>query len=50
VVRRTNTFLGQLSTTRRVERTRLQADHDRALRVIDEIDTATRSTSAEEPV
>jgi integrase len=47
---RTKTFLGQLGTTRRVERTRLQADHDRALRVIDEIDTATRSTSAEEPV
>lgn len=43
---RTETFIGQLGTTRRTERTRLQADHDRALRVVAEIDTA--STIAHE--
>ncbi|WP_330478289.1 site-specific integrase [Streptomyces platensis] len=37
---RTETFLGQLGTTRKTERTRLQADHDRALRVVAEIDAA----------
>ncbi|MCX4097923.1 site-specific integrase [Nocardia sp. alder85J] len=37
----TKTFLGQLGKTRTTERTRLQADHDRALRVITSIDTAT---------
>ena len=41
----TNTFLGQLGKTRATERSRLQADHDRALRVITEIDIAT--TAAE---
>ncbi|WP_328333073.1 site-specific integrase [Streptomyces sp. NBC_00455] len=43
---RTETFLGQLGTTRKTERTRLQADYDRALRVITEIDAA--STTDEE--
>ncbi|MGW0824751.1 hypothetical protein [Streptomyces sp. NPDC002845] len=37
---RTEIFLGQLGTTRKTERTRLQADYDRALRVVAEIDTA----------
>jgi hypothetical protein len=37
---RTETFLGQLGTTRKTERTRLQGDYDRALRVVAEIDTA----------
>ena len=37
---RTETFLGQLGTTRKTERTRLQGDYDRALRVIAEIDIA----------
>jgi hypothetical protein len=43
---RTEIFLGQLGTTRKTERTRLQADHDRALRVVAEIDAA--STTDEE--
>ena len=43
---RTETFLGQLGTTRKTERTRLQADYDRALRVVAEIDAA--STTDEE--
>ncbi|WP_198540070.1 site-specific integrase [Streptomyces sp. CT34] len=37
---RTGTFLGQLGTTRKTERSRLQADYDRALRVVAEIDAA----------
>lgn len=37
---RTEIFLGQLGTTRKTERNRLQADHDRALRVLAEIDAA----------
>ncbi|MFF1868179.1 site-specific integrase [Kitasatospora herbaricolor] len=37
---RTETFLGQLGTTRKTERARLQADYDRALRVVTEIDSA----------
>lgn len=37
---RTETFLGQLGTTRKTERTRLQGDYDRALRVVAEIDAA----------
>jgi hypothetical protein len=45
---RTRTFLGQIGTARKAERTRLQADCDRAARVITEIDAAT-STPAEEP-
>lgn len=38
---RTKAFLGDLGPTRRTERTRLQAEHDRAQRVITAIDTAT---------
>ncbi|MGW4995593.1 site-specific integrase [Streptomyces mirabilis] len=37
---RTKIFIGQLGTTRKTERTRLQADYDRALRVVAEIDAA----------
>lgn len=37
---RTKAFLGELGPTRRTERTRLQAEHDRATRVITAIDTA----------
>lgn len=37
----TKTFLGQLGKTRSTERARLQADYDRALRIIANIDTAT---------
>ena len=37
----TKTFLGQLGKTRATERSRLQNDYDRALRVIAEIDAAT---------
>ncbi|MBH0774692.1 site-specific integrase [Nocardia bovistercoris] len=36
----TKTFLGSLGTTRRTDKARLQADYDRALRVIDAIDAA----------
>lgn len=45
---RTKTFLGQIGTARKTERTRLQADYDRAARVITEIDAAT-SIHHEEP-
>ncbi|MEV8102737.1 MULTISPECIES: hypothetical protein [unclassified Streptomyces] len=38
---RTKTFLGNLGTTRRTEHARLQADYDRAMRVVAEIDAAT---------
>lgn len=44
--KRTETFIGQLGATRKTERTRLQADHGRALRVVAEIDAA--STRNEE--
>jgi hypothetical protein len=37
---RTRTFLGQIGAARKTERTRLQADYDRAARVIAEIDAA----------
>ncbi|MEV6228040.1 hypothetical protein AB0L88_09250 [Saccharopolyspora shandongensis] len=37
---RTKTFLGQLGRPRKTERARLQADHDRAMRVIANIDAA----------
>ncbi|MGY3064560.1 integrase [Streptomyces sp. TE3672] len=37
---RTKIFLGQLGATRKTERTRLQADFDRAIRVVAEIDAA----------
>jgi len=43
---RTETFIGQLGTTRKTERARLQADYDRTLRVVAEIDAA--STMDEE--
>jgi hypothetical protein len=45
---RTKTFLGQIGAARKTERTRLQADYDRAARVIAEID-ATASAPAKEP-
>jgi hypothetical protein len=45
---RTKIFIGQLGTTRKTERTRLQADLDRALRVVAEIDAAS-DTRNEEP-
>jgi hypothetical protein len=44
----TRTFLGQLGKTRATERARLQGDHDRALRVIAEIDAATAPTPGED--
>jgi hypothetical protein len=37
----TKTFLSSLGLTRKTERTRLQADYDRALRVIADIGAAT---------
>ncbi len=37
----TKTFLGQLGPARKTEKTRLQADYDRAMRVLNGIDTAT---------
>lgn len=37
----TQTFLGQLGPTRKTEKARLQADHDRALQVLAAIDNAT---------
>jgi hypothetical protein len=43
----TKTFLGSLGPTRKTERARLQADHDRALHVLDAIDTATTPKSEE---
>ena len=45
---RTKTFLGQLGKTRTTERARLQADYDRALRVITNIDAATGTSATEE--
>lgn len=45
---RTKTFLGQLGTTRTTERARLQADYDRAVRVITSIDTAAATSAPEE--
>ncbi|MFB7919538.1 hypothetical protein [Streptomyces sp. NPDC056061] len=44
---RSKTFLGQLGTTRKTERARLQTDHDRALRVVAEIDAATVTADEE---
>jgi hypothetical protein len=44
---RTETFLGQLGTTRKTERTRLQADYDRALRVVAEIDAGSATMDEE---
>ena len=45
---RTKTFLGQLGKTRTTEHARLQADFDRAVRVITSIDTATGTSTPEE--
>ncbi|MFG1710710.1 hypothetical protein ACFLIM_46865 [Nonomuraea sp. M3C6] len=42
---RTKIFLGQLGKTRVTEHARLAADHDRALRVIAEIDAASPTTN-----
>ncbi|MCX4808614.1 hypothetical protein ACFWWM_42350 [Streptomyces sp. NPDC058682] len=42
-----STFIGQLGSTRKTERARLQADHDRAVRVVAEIDAA-RTTMNED--
>jgi integrase len=46
--KRTATFLGQLGRTRSTERARLQADHDRALRVTADIDAATSTSNEDE--
>lgn len=45
--RQTVTFLGDLGATRTTERARLQADHDRAVRVLADIDAATGQPSRE---
>ncbi|MFI6006836.1 hypothetical protein ACIA98_42020 [Streptomyces sp. NPDC051366] len=44
---KTKIFIGQLGTTRKTERTRLQVDFDRALRVVAEIDAARTGMSEE---
>jgi integrase len=44
----TKTFLGSLGATRRIDRARLQAEHDRALRVIADIDAAATATTSED--
>ncbi|WP_329612354.1 hypothetical protein OG244_02745 [Streptomyces brevispora] len=44
----TKTFLGQLGSPRKNERTRLQTDYDRAVRVVSEIDAA-GTTREEKP-
>lgn len=43
----TKTFLGSLGPTRRSERARLQADHDRTLRVIADIDIAANTDTSD---
>jgi len=45
---RTQTFLGQLGTTRKTERARLQTDNDRATRVVTEINTASAAGTEQE--
>ncbi|MFF1904835.1 hypothetical protein [Kitasatospora sp. NPDC058218] len=45
---RARIFLGELGTTRKTERARLQADHDRAARVVAEIDGASATSNEEE--
>jgi hypothetical protein len=42
----TKTFLGDLGVTRRADRTRLQADYDRAIRVIEAIDAAAANSDS----
>ena len=44
----TKTFLASLGPTRKTERARLRADHDRALRVLDAIDTASPGNDEQE--
>jgi hypothetical protein len=44
----TRTFLGQLGPTRKTERVRLQADLDRAMRVLTAIDTAAPTAEPED--
>ena len=44
----TKTFLASLGPTRKTEKARLQADHDRALRVLDAIDAASPDTDHQE--
>jgi hypothetical protein len=44
----TKTFLGSLGTTRRTDRARLQADFDRALRVIADIDAAATANTSQD--
>ena len=45
--KQTKTFLGSLGPSRKTERARLQADHDRARRVLDAIDTAANPNTEE---
>jgi hypothetical protein len=45
---RTATFLGSLGPTRKTEKARLQTDHDRAMRVLADIDRAAAETNREE--
>jgi hypothetical protein len=45
---RTKTFLGQIGAARKAERNRLQADYDRAARVIAEIDAAAGTRDEEQ--
>ncbi|MGH2955151.1 MAG: site-specific integrase [Solirubrobacterales bacterium] len=44
----TKAFLGDLGPTRKTEKARLQAEHDRATRVLAEIDAADTTTTVEE--
>jgi hypothetical protein len=44
----TKTFLGTLGKTRATERSRLEADYERAQRVIAEIDAATTTPDSED--
>ena len=44
----TKTFLGSLGTTRRTDRARLQADFDRALRVLADIDAAATANTSQD--
>jgi len=44
----TKTFLGSLGPTRRSERARLQADHDRTSRVIADIDIAANTDTSDD--
>ena len=45
---KTKAFLGSLGPTRKTERTRLQAEYDRAARVLSEIDAAAQTTATGE--